>query len=37
MKLPKVSLILIYDKQDNLKECINSLIMQSFKKCIHNL
>ena len=40
MKSPKVSLILIYDKQDNLKECLNSLIMQSFKDieiiCINN-
>lgn len=40
MKSPKVSLILIYDKQDNLKECINSLLMQSFKDieiiCINN-
>ena len=40
MKSPKVSLILIYDKKDNLKECLNSLIMQSFKDieiiCINN-
>ena len=40
MKSPKVSLILIYDKQDNLRECLNSLIMQSFKDieiiCINN-
>ncbi len=40
MKQPKVSLILIYDKQDNLKECLNSIIMQSFKDieiiCINN-
>lgn len=40
MKSPKVSLILIYDKQDNLKECLNSLIMQSLKDieiiCVNN-
>ncbi len=40
MKSPKVSLILIYDKQDNLKECLSSLINQSFKDieiiCINN-
>lgn len=40
MKSPKVSIILIYDKQDNLKECLSSLINQSFKDieiiCINN-
>lgn len=40
MRPPKVSLILIYDKQDNLKECLNSILVQSFKDieiiCVNN-
>ena len=40
MKSPKVSLILIYKNQNNIKECLNSLIFQSFKDfeiiCINN-
>ncbi len=40
MRQPKVSLILIYDKQDNLKECLNSILVQSFNDieiiCINN-